>query len=93
MILFNSKNNRFMLAGLPSANIFIRNVTTQGRGGIAIGSEMSGGVKNVTMHDVRLLGQRGVHMKTTRGPSRATFRVPLFAARTLNGTGQSRVCL
>ena len=53
--------------GLPSANIFIRNVTTQGRGGIAIGSEMSGGVKNVTIQDVRLLGQRGVHMKTTRG--------------------------
>jgi polygalacturonase len=53
--------------GLPSANIFIRNVTTEGRGGIAIGSEMSGGVKNVTMENVRLLGQRGVHMKTTRG--------------------------
>ena len=53
--------------GIPSANIFIRNVTTHGRGGIAIGSEMSGGVKNVTMRDIRLLGQRGVHMKTTRG--------------------------
>ena len=53
--------------GLPSANIFIRNVTTDGRGGIAIGSEMSGGVKNVTIQDVRLLGQRGIHMKTTRG--------------------------
>eukprot|EP01052_Picozoa_sp_SAG31_P020113 SAG31_NODE_1498_length_8095_cov_9.582541_4_plen_192_part_00 len=53
--------------GLPSANISIRNITTHGRGGIAIGSEMSGGVKNVTISNVRLLGQRGVHMKTTRG--------------------------
>ena len=27
------------------------------------------------------------------GPSRAQFRVPLFAVRTLNATGQSRVTL
>ena len=28
---------------------------------------MSGGVRNVRISNVRLLGQRGVHMKTTRG--------------------------
>jgi polygalacturonase len=28
---------------------------------------MSGGVRNIRISNVRLLGQRGVHMKTTRG--------------------------
>ncbi len=40
----------------PSDNIFIRNVTQHiGGGGISIGSEMSGGVSNVVVEDVRLL--------------------------------------
>jgi polygalacturonase len=93
--------------GMPSSNITVRNITTHGRGGIAIGSEsaftpptrspinaavrskaslpylwlrhisqrgflplvhpVSGGVKDVWIENVKLLGQRGVHMKTTRG--------------------------
>lgn len=53
--------------GMPTANVFIENVTTKGRGGIAMGSEMSGGVENITIKDVKLLGQRTIHMKTTKG--------------------------
>lgn len=52
--------------GKPTANVTIINITTEGRGGIAIGSEMSGGVENVTIRDVKLLGERTVHMKTTK---------------------------
>ena len=37
--------------GMPTENVFIRNVTTYGRGGIAIGSEMSGGIRNVTVRE------------------------------------------
>ena len=55
----------------PSDNIFIRNVTQHiGGGGISIGSEMSGGVSNVVVEDVRLLhGSYGIQIKTgiTRG--------------------------
>ena len=32
-----------------------------------MGSEMSGGVKDVKIYNARLLGQRGIHMKTTKG--------------------------
>ena len=60
-------NARGIEFGKPSENIYIENLTTHGRGGIALGSEMSGGIRNVTIKNVRLLGQRGVHMKTTKG--------------------------
>ena len=55
----------------PSNNIFIRNITQHiGGGGISIGSEMSGGISNVVVEDVRLLhGSYGIQIKTgiTRG--------------------------
>ena len=35
----------------------------------------------------------GAAARTTSGPVHSTFRVPLFAARTLNATGQARVPL
>ena len=53
--------------GAPSSAIVVRDVTTRGVGGFAIGSEMSGGVENVTFDNVKLLGQRGFHIKFCRG--------------------------
>lgn len=53
----------------PTTNVTIRNMTTPKgcRGGIAIGSEMSGGVRGVRIENVALHGQRGIHMKTSKG--------------------------
>ena len=55
----------------PCVNITIRNLTCDGRlAGIAIGSEMSGGVDNVTVEHVRFKRANGAaHIKTglTRG--------------------------
>ena len=55
----------------PSNNITIRNISVwHGGGGISIGSEMSGGVSNVHVHDVLLQhGSYGLQIKTgdTRG--------------------------
>jgi len=57
--------------GVPSNNITIRNITSfHGGGGISIGSEMSGGVSNVDISDVKLIGgSYGIYLKTgsTRG--------------------------
>jgi len=53
--------------GMPSQNITVVNVLTRGRGGIQVGSEMSGGVHDVTIRDVTLLGDRGIQIKTSRG--------------------------
>jgi len=56
---------------VPSNNITIRNISVwRGGGGLSIGSEMSGGVSNVLVEDVRLdSGSYGIQIKTgaTRG--------------------------
>ena len=56
-----------------SANITVRNITCQGRfAGVAIGSEMSGGVTNVTIERVHFISANGAaHIKT--GQSRGGF--------------------
>ena len=58
--------------GIPCENVVVRhfvarNVIT-GSGGIVIGSEMSGGVRNVYVHDALFEDcDRGIRMKSTRG--------------------------
>ncbi|KAM3244304.1 hypothetical protein ACQJBY_055938 [Aegilops geniculata] len=56
--------------GRPSSNILIRNVTVRSlvSAGISIGSEMSGGVANITVDNVRIWdSRRGVRIKTAIG--------------------------
>ncbi len=55
--------------GRPCENITITNLTTaHGHGGVSIGSEMSGGVRNVAISNCAFLGtQRGIRIKTQRG--------------------------
>lgn len=52
--------------GKPSQNIIIRNCIAKR---ISIGSEMSGGIRNVYVHDIKILGNenRMIHLKTRRG--------------------------
>jgi len=54
---------------IPTENVLIRNITCPkgGRGGFAIGSEMSGGVRNITYKDSVLNGQRGIDIKPSVG--------------------------
>ena len=55
--------------GRPSENIVVRRVHGErGHGGVVIGSEMSGGVKNVWVTDSEFSGtDRGLRIKTMRG--------------------------
>lgn len=55
--------------GQPCENVTITNLTTaHGHGGVSIGSEMSGGVRNVAISNCAFVGtQRGVRIKTQRG--------------------------
>jgi len=55
--------------GKPTENVIIRRIrATGGQGGIAIGSEMSGGVRNVFVHDCHYDGPAvGIRMKAARG--------------------------
>ena len=55
--------------GRPSENIVVRRLRGQrGHGGVVIGSEMSGGVKNVFVDDCEFIGtDRGLRIKSMRG--------------------------
>jgi polygalacturonase len=55
--------------GIPTENIVVRHCTgLKGHGGIVIGSETSGGIRNVYAYDCRFNGtDRIVRVKTTRG--------------------------
>ncbi len=56
-------------AGSPTENVTITNCTMlKGHGGVVIGSEMSGGVKRVTISNCVFEGtDRGIRIKTMRG--------------------------
>ncbi len=55
--------------GMPCENITITNLTTaHGHGGVSIGSEMSGGVRNVSISNCVFDGtDQGIRIKTQRG--------------------------
>jgi polygalacturonase len=55
--------------GMPTENVIIRNSTVyHAHGGFVIGSEMSGGAKNIFVYDCTFIGTDiGLRFKTTRG--------------------------
>ncbi len=57
-------------AGIPTENVIIRNCKMQdGHGGVVIGSEMSGGVRNIFVYDCFMSSphlQRGLRIKTNK---------------------------
>lgn len=58
-----------ILVGRPTAEIKISNCTmNKGHGAVVIGSETSGGIRNVTIENCRMAGtDRGIRVKTRRG--------------------------
>jgi DNA sulfur modification protein DndE len=55
--------------GVPTEDVIVRNCTVfHGHGGFVIGSEMSGGARNIFVYDCNFLGTDiGLRFKTTRG--------------------------
>jgi polygalacturonase len=55
--------------GVPTENVIVKNnVVYHGHGGFVIGSEMSGGVRNVHVSDCTFMGTNiGIRFKSTRG--------------------------
>jgi polygalacturonase len=55
--------------GMPTQDVIIRNCTVyQAHGGFVVGSEMSGGAKNIYVSDCTFMGTDiGIRFKTTRG--------------------------
>ncbi len=63
--------------GVPTENVYIRdNVVYKGHGGFVVGSEMSGGARNIFVEDCSFIGtDKGVRFKTTRGRGGVVERI------------------
>ncbi len=69
-ICFKSgKNEDGRRRGMPTENVIVKNnIVYHGHGGFVVGSEMSGGVKNVHVSDCVFMGtDTGLRFKSTRG--------------------------
>ncbi|ASB51022.1 glycoside hydrolase [Alkalitalea saponilacus] len=55
--------------GMPTENVIVKNnIVYHGHGGFVVGSEMSGGVRNVHVSDCTFMGTNiGIRFKSTRG--------------------------
>ncbi|MDW7691321.1 glycoside hydrolase family 28 protein [Flammeovirgaceae bacterium SG7u.111] len=55
--------------GVPTENVIVRNnIVYKGHGGFVVGSEMSGGAKNIFVSNCSFMGtDKGLRFKTTRG--------------------------
>lgn len=58
----------------PTENILVKNVTCMGSHGLTLGSELAGGIRNVTFSDVRVHGTDGF-------PSAGTVKIKLPCGR------------
>lgn len=72
VVLKSGVNEEALKLDIPTQNIVVRNFEARnvrtGSGGIVFGSETSGGIKNVYVHDAYFEGSdRGVRFKTERG--------------------------
>lgn len=72
VVIKSGLNEDGLKINIPSENIVVRNFTARdvrtGSGGIVFGSETSGGIRNIYVHDASFDGcDRGIRFKTTRG--------------------------
>lgn len=65
----SGKNEDGRRLGIPTENVLVNNCTVyHGHGGFVVGSEMSGGIKNVTVDGCTFIGTDvGLRFKSTRG--------------------------
>ncbi len=65
----SGKNEDGRTRGIPTENVIIKNNTVyHGHGGFVVGSEMSGGVRNIHVSHLTFIGtDTGIRFKSTRG--------------------------
>ena len=72
VVLKSGLNEEGLLINIPTENVVVRNFEAKnvrtGSGGVVFGSETSGGIRNVFVHDAYFEGtDRGIRFKTERG--------------------------
>jgi len=73
----SGRNEEGRKRGMPTQNVEVRNcVVYHAHGGFVIGSEMSGGAKDIYVHDCTFIGTDiGLRFKTVRGRGGAVARI------------------
>ena len=80
VVLKSGLNEEGLEINIPTENVVVRNFTAvdvrTGSGGVVFGSETSGGIRNVYVHDAYFEGSdRGIRFKTERGRGNVTENI------------------
>ncbi len=91
VVIKSGLNEDGLEINIPSENIIVRNFSAAdvrtGSGGVVFGSETSGGIRNVYVHDAFFDGSdRGVRFKTERGRGNVTENIYVRNIRMRNIT-------
>lgn len=89
--LKSGKNEAGRALGKPTEHITVKGCTVyHGHGGFVIGSEMSGGVRDVTVSDCTFIGTDiGLRFKSARGRGGIVERIRIERIRMLNIKGEA----
>ncbi len=77
--------------GMPTENVIVKDCRVfQGHGGFVVGSEMSGGVKNVSVTDCQFIGTDvGLRFKSTRGRGGVVENIYIDKINMINIVGEA----
>ena len=87
----SGKNEEGRKRGIPTQNVIVRNNTVlHGHGGFVVGSEMSGGVKNIYVDNCTFLGTDvGLRFKSTRGRGGVVENIHINKVNMINIPGET----
>lgn len=91
VVIKSGLNEEGLEINIPTENVVVRNFTARdvrtGSGGVVFGSETSGGIRNVYVHDAVFDGaDRGIRFKTERGRGNVTENIYVRDVRMTNIT-------
>jgi polygalacturonase len=87
----SGKNEEGRKRGVPTENILVRECTVyHGHGGFTVGSEMSGGVKNILVSGCTFIGTDvGLRFKSTRGRGGIVEKIWISDIKMINIPGEA----
>ncbi|MDG5767711.1 glycoside hydrolase family 28 protein [Balneolales bacterium ANBcel1] len=91
VVIKSGLNEEGLEINIPTENVVVRNFTARdvrtGSGGVVFGSETSGGIRNIYVHDAVFEGSdRGIRFKTERGRGNVTENIYVRDVRMKNIT-------
>lgn len=94
VVIKSGLNEEGLEINIPTENVVVRNFTARdvrtGSGGVVFGSETSGGIRNIYVHDAVFDGaDRGIRFKTERGRGNVTENIYVRNVKMTNITREA----